>query len=206
MQLFAYDYSTGGPKTGDSANLTAYVKKDSGSLTVLGDTSATEVSSTNAPGWYEFDLTQGETDAVDLVFTGKSSTANVVVVGFRTTTVPANFALASIDSSGRVDVGKVEGADATDTIRDAVQEGTVLRGTVTTGGTTTSVPFSSITPALTDVDQLKGRVILFKTTTATAALRGQGAPIDGSTTSAITLAAGDALTAAPASGDVFVVV
>lgn len=109
VQLFAYDYSTGAPKTGDAANLTAYLKKDSGALTALTDTSATEISATNAPGWYEFDVSQGETDAVDLLFTCKSSTANVVVVGFRTTTVPANFALTSIDSSGRLDVAKAAG-------------------------------------------------------------------------------------------------
>jgi hypothetical protein len=116
VQLFAYDYSTGAPKTGDAANLTAYLKIDSGALTALTDTSATEVSSTNAPGWYEFDVTQAETNGVDLLFTGKSSTANVVVVGFRTTTVPANFGKASVDANGRVDVIKIAGT--TQTARD----------------------------------------------------------------------------------------
>jgi hypothetical protein len=90
----------------------------------------------------------------------------------------------------------------------AVQaEGTVLTGTVeSTGTTTTNIVLKTISPALTDTDQLKGRVILFRTDTATAALRGQGAPIDGSTTTAITLAAGDALTTTPAEDDSFVIV
>jgi hypothetical protein len=332
VQLFAYDYSTGAPKTGDAANLTAYVMKDSGALTALTDTSAAEVSATNAPGWYEFDVTQGETDAVDLLFTAKSSTANVVVVGFRTTTVPANFALFSVDSNGRVDVIKVAGttqtardigaaipaatagasggllisgsnagtttlaaltvtgtlavsdgvvvtrstgnssaisatgsgtghgiaalggvdgiglraeggatngtgalflttaasghglavtnasgtavhvtgpvdvADAANDIR-GTDRGTILAGTVeSTGTTTTNIVIKTISPTLTATDQLKGRVILFSTATTTAALRGQGAPIDGSTTTAITLAAGDALTTAPAEDDEFVIV
>lgn len=80
LHVFAFDYTTGAPKTGDAANITAYVSKDYGSVTVLGDTSATEMSSTNAPGWYLFNLTQGETDAHDLLFTGKSSTPNITVV------------------------------------------------------------------------------------------------------------------------------
>lgn len=110
IQVFAYDYSTGAPKTGDAANLTAYLKKDSGAITALTDTSATEVSSTNAPGWYEFDISQTETNAVDLLVTGKSSTSNVVVVGFRTATVPPNFSTLTIDASNRVDasVGNVQ--------------------------------------------------------------------------------------------------
>jgi hypothetical protein len=90
----------------------------------------------------------------------------------------------------------------------AVQaEGTVLSGTVeSTGTTTTNIVIKTIDPALTATDQVKGRVILFKTDTTTAALRGQGAPIDGNTTTAITLAAGDALTTAPAEDDAFVIV
>lgn len=89
--LFAFDASTNLPKTGDAANLTAYVSKDAGAVTVLGDTTATEMDATNAKGWYSFDLTQGETDAYDLVFTGKSSTANVSVVGRAIATTPASF-------------------------------------------------------------------------------------------------------------------
>jgi hypothetical protein len=86
-------------------------------------------------------------------------------------------------------------------------EGTVLSGTVESTGTTpTNIVIKTISPALTVTDQVKGRVILFKTDTTTAALRGQGAPIDGSTTTAITLAAGDALTTAPAEDDEFCIV
>jgi hypothetical protein len=86
-------------------------------------------------------------------------------------------------------------------------EGTVLSGTIESTGTTpTNLVIKTIDPALTVTDQVKGRVILFRTDTVTAALRGQGAPIDGSTTTAITLAVGDALTTAPAEDDEFRIV
>jgi hypothetical protein len=86
IALFAFDTATGAAKTGDAANLTVYVSIDGGAVTVLGDTSASEMSSTNAPGWYLFDLTQGETNGNDLLFTGKSSTGGVSVVGRPVTT------------------------------------------------------------------------------------------------------------------------
>lgn len=107
LELFAFDYATGAPKTGDAANLAAYVSIDDGVLTALTDTSATEISSTNAPGWYRFDLTQAETDGKKLHFTGKSSTADVSVVGRVVGTVPAYFSLSALDSSGRGTVGAI---------------------------------------------------------------------------------------------------
>jgi hypothetical protein len=79
VSFVAYDATTGLPKTGDAANITAYVSKDSGAVTVLGDTSAAELDATNAKGCYSFDLTQGETNADMLVFTAKSSTANIYI-------------------------------------------------------------------------------------------------------------------------------
>ena len=91
ITFFAFDYSTGAPKTGDSANLTAYVSKDDGAVTVLTDTTATELDSTNAKGLYTFDLTQAETNADKLVFSCKSSTANVSVVPTTIYTAPASF-------------------------------------------------------------------------------------------------------------------
>src|SRR5438309_6263459 len=102
--VFAFDATTNLPKSGDAANITAYVSKDYGTVTVLGDTSATEMDATNAKGYYLFDLTQGETDADTLLFSGKSSTANIVVVGAPATvfTTPPNFSKESIDANGRL--------------------------------------------------------------------------------------------------------
>lgn len=102
IPLFAYDVTTGLPKTGDAANITAYVSKDFGAVTALADTSATEISATNAPGWYLFDLTQAESNADHGLFTGKSTTANVVVVGMSIYTLPNRFTSLGIDAAGAV--------------------------------------------------------------------------------------------------------
>lgn len=79
--VFAFDATTNVPKTGDAANITAYVSKDYGTVTVLGDTSATEMDATNAPGYYLFDAAQAETNGDELMVSGKSSTANIKVIG-----------------------------------------------------------------------------------------------------------------------------
>lgn len=116
--FFAFDSTTNLPKTGDAGNITGYVSKDYGSVTVLGDTSATEMDSTNAKGYYLFDLTQGETNGDTLLFSAKSSTSNIVVIGVPGTvfTAPANFTTMSVDGSGRVDLIKIAGT--TQTARD----------------------------------------------------------------------------------------
>lgn len=79
--VFAWDTTTGVAKSGDAANLTAYVSKDYGTVTVLADTSATEMDSTNAKGFYLFDAAQGETNGDFLLITAKSSTSNIAVIG-----------------------------------------------------------------------------------------------------------------------------
>ena len=92
IALFAFDTTTGAAKTGDGANITPYVSKDYGTVTVLGTTTATEMDSTNAKGWYSFVLTQGETNGDALLFTAKSSTANVSIVGsLLFTTISSNI-------------------------------------------------------------------------------------------------------------------
>lgn len=93
VTVFAYDYSTSAPKTGDAANISVYLQKDDGSITQLTDTSAAEVSSTNAPGCYLFDVSQTETNADKLVFTGKSATANVAIRQETIYTRPAAFGI-----------------------------------------------------------------------------------------------------------------
>lgn len=103
---FAFDTTTGLPKTGDAANISGYLSKDWGTVTQLTDTSATEMDSTNAKGWYLFDVAQAETNADALLFTGKSSTSNISVVGQIVYSVAPNFTAFSLDSSGRVNLGK----------------------------------------------------------------------------------------------------
>jgi len=80
ITVFAFDVTTNLPKSGDAANITAYRSIDDGTVTVLADTSATESDATNAKGYYVFDLTQAETNGDKILFTAKSSTANIVVI------------------------------------------------------------------------------------------------------------------------------
>lgn len=96
LTLQVTDRSTGGPKTGDAANITAYVSIDGDTTPdALGDTTATELSSTNLPGVYQFDLTAAETNGVNIVYGGKSSTADVDIVARHIATMPAAFSAAS---------------------------------------------------------------------------------------------------------------
>jgi len=81
FMVFAWDTTTGVAKTGDAANITAYVSKDYGTVTILGDTAATEMDATNAPGYYLFDAAQAETNADVLMVSATSATANIAVIG-----------------------------------------------------------------------------------------------------------------------------
>ena len=154
IELFAFTISTGAAKTGDAANLTAYVSKDFGAVTVLGDTSATEMDATNAPGWYLFDLTQAETNADSLLFTAKSSTAGVSVVGRPIDTTPNRFAAMVIDAAGLVDANTVKigptGSGTAQTARDvgaAVPAATpgAAGGLLISGSNTGTTTFGALT-------------------------------------------------------------
>jgi hypothetical protein len=81
IMVFAFDTTTNLAKTGDAANITAYISKDYGGVTVLGDTSATEMDATNAKGYYLFDVTGTEMTADVVMISAKSSTANIAVIG-----------------------------------------------------------------------------------------------------------------------------
>lgn len=81
----------------------------------------------------------------------------------------------------------------------------LIAGVVGSSSSTTVVNVTSTESGLAVTDQLKGRVIIFNKDTTTAALRGQGAPIDTNDTTSITVASGDAFTTAPASGDTFTI-
>ncbi len=111
--VVAYDATTGVPKTGDAANISVYVSKDAAAPAQLADTTAAELDATNAPGNYSFDVAQGETNADMLVFSGKSSTANIKIDPILVFTRPPNFPLTSIDANGRLDVIKVAGTTQT---------------------------------------------------------------------------------------------
>lgn len=79
IELLAWDQTANTPKTGDSANLTVYIKVGSAAVTALSDTSATEVDAVNMPGVYQWDLTAAETNAEKIILYGRSSTADVTL-------------------------------------------------------------------------------------------------------------------------------
>ena len=80
---------------------------------------------------------------------------------------------------------------------------TVIRGTAASGASTTSLTPSALSPAGTDADQFKGRILVFDNDTATAALRGQATDITASSAASLAVLTFTALTTAPASGDTF---
>lgn len=101
ITMFAFDFTTGQPKTGDAANLTCYLSKDFvAPPTILTDTSATEKSATLAPGEYNFDVTQAEANANQCDFSAVSTTPNIVVVPVRLATLPAAFGVAGGAAGG----------------------------------------------------------------------------------------------------------
>lgn len=124
VTLYAVDASTGLPKAGDSANMVFYVSKDDGAVTAIAASSGvpTESDATNAKGDYKIAVSQTETNADKLRFTGKSSTSNIVVVPQTIYTVPANFTKSVIDSAGLHDANTVKvgptGAGTAQTARD----------------------------------------------------------------------------------------
>lgn len=78
LAVFAVD-STGAAKTGDAANITAYLSKDGGAVAATNDANPTELDATNAKGVYLFDLTQAESNADMLVVAPKSATSGVTL-------------------------------------------------------------------------------------------------------------------------------
>jgi len=75
--VFAWDAAGGAPKTGDAANITAYISKDADSPAQSDDVNPTELDATNMPGVYVFSLTQAETNCDLFVLVAKSSTSDV---------------------------------------------------------------------------------------------------------------------------------
>lgn len=99
--------------------------------------------------------------------------------------------------------GSTAGADALEESTEAIAYGTVDG----TGATTTVFLSSALTPDSAVNDQFNGRVLIFKSDTTTAALRGQATTISdyAHTSAEVGTFTVVALTTAPASGDTFVI-
>lgn len=107
IALRANNYVTGAPFTGDAANVTFFVNKDWAGSNAISAGSVQEISSTKAPGWYSGNLTQVETNADALLFTGNSSVANISVSGLLVFTDPQNYTSLTISVTGNTTVGTV---------------------------------------------------------------------------------------------------
>lgn len=127
IHVYAYDSTTGAPKTGDAANITAYVSLD-GSANAIDDTNPAEVDATNMPGVYVFDLTQAETNCDSFALYAKSATANIrlePIIGFTTKlAVDANGKVAASIAAGDIAENAIDAAsvkaDAVTKIQDGV--------------------------------------------------------------------------------------
>lgn len=106
--------------------------------------------------------------------------------------------------AGQVDAN-VTSISSSTAAADNLEESTEVigTGTCTTGGSTTSVVASAVSPASAVNDQFNGRVIIFKGN-VTAALAGQATTISDYVHATLTFTV-VALTTAPASGDLFTI-
>ena len=77
VAVYVYDIGANAPKTGDAANITAYISKDGGAAVVSNDANPSEISAANMPGIYVFDLLQAETNCDLFIISASSSTADV---------------------------------------------------------------------------------------------------------------------------------
>ena len=110
-RVYAWDATTGLAKTGDAANISAYIQIDDGTAAATNDAAPTEASSSNQPGYYDFDLTQAETNGAKVSLSPKSSTADVAVIACPPViyTRPQYLSLLGIASDG--DLTKVNTLD-----------------------------------------------------------------------------------------------
>ena len=75
--VFAFDRTTLIPTSGDASNITAKIGKDGAAYAATNDVNPTETEN----GFYEFDLTQAETNADEIIISPTSITSNIQVLG-----------------------------------------------------------------------------------------------------------------------------
>lgn len=108
LGVFAYDSTTGAAKTGDAANITAYISLDFAAPAQTNDVNPTELDAVNAPGWYVFDLTQAESNAEVLVLAPKSVTADILIDQVQVVTQDASISSRATQASVDVVDGIVD--------------------------------------------------------------------------------------------------
>lgn len=169
----------------DGTNVTTgttdvYITKDGGTQ-AAGGTAVHE-----GQGLWSYAPSQGETDGAHVVFTFVNTNA--------------------VSQSVQVYTTDKAAADALNASAKTIGFGTVGSGSNSTSVVTSAVNFGGATSVGTNA--LAGRQIIFRGDTTTAALKGSGARITANTsgsTPTLTLNGADALTASPASGDIFAI-
>lgn len=142
LGVFAYDAATGAAKTGDAANITAYLSKDYGTPVATDDTNPTELHGTNAPGWYVFDLTKAETNAEALALAAKSSTAGVLIDPVQVFTADSTVATAAALSTVDGNILALPGvADIADGLWDELLAGHAIAGSAGEALAQAAVPY-----------------------------------------------------------------
>lgn len=105
-------------------------------------------------------------------------------------------------SSGVASANAVQiNSDATAAVNQQIAARAIVRGTVGTGSTTTSIVTSALSPSAVDASQFIGRVVIFDYNTTTTGLRGQPAVISANTSGGTLTVA--TMTESPVSGDTF---
>jgi len=97
IMVYAYDKTTGLAKTGDTANITAYVSKDDATGVATNDVNPAAV--TNMAGYYAFDMTAAEMTANSVVVLPVSATANILVERVHVLTTPQTFLQSLVDDA-----------------------------------------------------------------------------------------------------------
>lgn len=117
ITVYAWDTSNNAWKTGDAANITAYISKDGGAPAATNDTNPTEIDATNMPGAYRFTMQQAETNCDNLELVPKSATSNISLIPVSLyPTALTNAAIAYLDAAIS---SRVSGAAMTELTGDA---------------------------------------------------------------------------------------
>lgn len=134
--------------------------------------------------------------------TGVSVSADIASIQADTDNIQTRIPAALV--GGRIDANL--GAISTSvTAADNLERSTlgIVTGTVGAASTTTSIVTSALSPAAAVIDQYKGRIVTFDSSTTTANLRGQSTDITSNTAAGVLTVT--ALTTAPVSGDTFTI-
>lgn len=105
-RVYAYDRTTGAPKDGDAANITARLTLDNNAPAVTDDVNPSEVDAVNEKGYYDFNIIAAENNGVRVTLSPSSSTANIAVVACPPAvyTRPENFSKLEIDADGNLPI------------------------------------------------------------------------------------------------------